>query len=113
MKLKKVLCCSVILSTVILLMGSAAARDLLWSETGSILTGHSLSGGETDTLQLFLRDLEAIRYSPGRVSSPLDGKKNDEQAISGDGSPVPEPGVLLVLGTVLMGIALYRRYRYK
>jgi len=46
-------------------------------------------------------------------SPHLDGNKDDEEVSRGDVSRGPEPGILLVLGSVLMGIALYRRYRYK
>ena len=129
MKIIKILYSTVILTTVILLMGSADARDLILSETGSNFTVHALSStvqgselpyvkatariGAADTLPPSLRDLDAVLYSPVRASSALDGNKSDERAVSGDGSPGPEPGILLVLGSVLMGIALYRRYRYK
>jgi hypothetical protein len=77
MKIKKILYCSVIFSTVILSMGSAEARDVTRSEIGISFTGHSLSStvqgskliyatataitGDADILSPFPRDLDAVR----------------------------------------------------
>ena len=129
MKIIKILYRSIILSIIILVMGSVDARDVISSETGSTFSGHSLSSivegsellaakataiiGDAFTLPPFLSEPDAVHYSPLKVSPHLDGNKNDEEVSRGDVSRGPEPGILLVLGSVLMGIALYRRYRYK
>lgn len=60
----------------------------------------------------FMNDFKPIP-SPAISSTSLDGDTVNNQLSSGNVALAPEPVTLLLLGTGLMGIALYRRLKDK
>lgn len=60
----------------------------------------------------FMNDFKPIP-SPAISSTSLDGDTIKNQISSGNVALAPEPVTLLLLGTGLMGIALYRRFKDK
>jgi hypothetical protein len=132
MKFKKSLYCVTVIIAVILLStltvhATSSYRSTLWSDSGSTfarnLITHSVTGIKlpcvsTDTasdLQLimtFLHQMESS-YSP-LIMSVAPAENNIGGNISrGKVASVPEPFTLLILGTGLIGFALYRRLKNK
>ncbi len=133
MRLRKVLYCVVLIITAILLStqtvqaatyrsallltesGSSFARDLATYKFSVIQLPHEradASSGIHILITTLLHQLEP-NSSPLILSASPEGNNVSDNISKGKVAPVPEPLTLLLLGTGLMGIALYRRLKNK
>jgi hypothetical protein len=119
---------AVILFSTVALHAAPHASLLFWADSERNFAGnfniHTITNiklpflNQSDSTDLpsmittFMNDLRPVS-SPAISSTSLEGDNIKNQISSGNVALAPEPVTLLILGTGLMGIALYRRLKDK